>query len=112
MALFLLGGLANCTAALPNNDGMVERHKDSGFGVHIGGWDVNDDGGVLFLFGAFCALWAQNTRRNPWAWFFLGLFFSVVTVIVLLVKNSDDNFDRRMYGRTTRDLQETDRDKL
>ena len=42
------------------------------------------------LFGAFCALWAQNTRRNPWGWFFLGLFFSVITVFVLLWKNADD----------------------
>ena len=45
---------------------------------------------VLFLFGAFCALWAQNTSRNPWGWFFLGLFFSVITVIVLLIKSADD----------------------
>ena len=45
---------------------------------------------VLFLFGAFCALWAQNTRRNPWTWFFLGLVFSVITVIILLIKGADD----------------------
>ncbi len=45
---------------------------------------------VLFLFGAFCALWAQNTRRNPWLWFFLGVFFIFITVICLLVKNSED----------------------
>ena len=42
------------------------------------------EGMVLFLFGAFCALWAQHTQRSPWLWFFLGLFFSVITVIVLL----------------------------
>src|SRR6266567_166927 len=49
------------------------------------------DGGVaLFLFGAFCALWAQNTGRNPWLWFFLGMFFNVITVLVLLSKNSKD----------------------
>jgi len=48
-------------------------------------------GGTLaFLFGVFCALWAQNTNRRAWLWFFLGLFFSVITVIVLLVKNSND----------------------
>jgi len=47
------------------------------------------EGAVAFLFGAFCALWAQNTRRNPWLWFFLGLLFSVVTVLVLLYKNSN-----------------------
>jgi fatty acid desaturase len=52
-------------------------------------------GAVLFLFGAFCALWAQNTNRNPWLWFFLGLFFNVITVLVLLAKNSDDRRQAR-----------------
>jgi len=51
---------------------------------------VAQDGGVVFLFAAFCALWAQNTRRNAWLWFFLGLFFSVITIFVLLYKNSRD----------------------
>jgi len=45
---------------------------------------------VLFLFGGFCALWAQNTGRNPWNWFFLGLIFSVLAIIGLLVTNSND----------------------
>jgi hypothetical protein len=49
-----------------------------------------DEGVALWLFGAFCALWAQNTGRNPWLWFFLGMFFSVITVLVLLKKNADD----------------------
>ena len=48
------------------------------------------DGYAIYLFGAFCALWAQNTGRNPWLWFFLGLLFSVITVLVLLSKNADD----------------------
>lgn len=43
---------------------------------------------LAFLFGAFCALWAQNTRRRPWLWFFLGAFFGPITVIVLLWKNA------------------------
>jgi hypothetical protein len=47
-------------------------------------------GGVLFLFGVFCALWAQNTNRNPWLWFFLGLIFSMIAGLVLLWKNSED----------------------
>ena len=46
--------------------------------------------GLAILFGAFCALWAQNTGRNPWSWFFLGAIFSCLTVIVLLVMNADD----------------------
>ena len=51
------------------------------------------EGLALFLVGAFCALWAQNTGRNAWLWFFLGLFFSVITVIALLIKNSNDRAD-------------------
>lgn len=54
----------------------------------------NDQGLTLILFGAFCALWAQNTGRSAWLWFFLGLFFSFITVFVLLWKNSND-IDRR-----------------
>jgi len=49
-----------------------------------------DLGLVMFLFGCFCALWAQNTARSAWGWFFLGLFFGPITAIVLLVKNADD----------------------
>jgi hypothetical protein len=52
---------------------------------------------TLFLFGAFCALWAQNSGRNSWLWFFLGLFFSIITVLVLLVKNAGD-LDARKRG--------------
>ena len=48
------------------------------------------EGAVIWLFGAFCALWAQNTGRNPSLWFFLGLLFSVITVLVLFSKNSND----------------------
>lgn len=47
-------------------------------------------GSLAMLFGAFCALWAQNTRRNAWLWFFMGAIFSVITVLVLLAKNSND----------------------
>lgn len=54
-------------------------------------------GGAAFLFGAFCALWAQNTKRSAWGWFFLGLIFSVITVIVLLVKNAEDQKKRESF---------------
>ena len=56
------------------------------------------DGAVFFLFGAFCAFWAQNTGRNAWLWFFVGLFFNVITVLVVLWKNSDDrrSVDRKV----------------
>jgi hypothetical protein len=45
---------------------------------------------ALLLCAAFCALWAQNTNRNPWLWYFLGLFFNFITLFVLLWKNSKD----------------------
>jgi hypothetical protein len=44
---------------------------------------------LAFLFGGFCALWAQNTKRNAWLWFFAGLIFTGVAVLVLLYKNSE-----------------------
>ena len=47
-------------------------------------------GAVSLLFGAFCALWAQNTRRNPWTWFFGGFLFNVVAIFMLLYKNAAD----------------------
>ena len=47
-------------------------------------------GFVTFLFGIFCAYWAQTTRRNPWAWFFFGLFLAPIAGVVLLYKNSKD----------------------
>lgn len=52
---------------------------------------------VIFLFGAFCALWAQDSGRNAWLWFFLGVFFNFITVLVLLSKNSSDT----QVGRTS-----------
>lgn len=62
--------------------------------------DLASAGALAFLFGAFCALWAQNTGRNPWLWFFLGLFFSVITVLFLLRKNRESRpppFDLEQY---------------
>ena len=65
--------------------------------------DAGASGLVLFLFGAFCALWAQNTGRSAWLWFFLGMFFNVITIFFLLTKNSNDNFEKRRFGRTRRE---------
>jgi hypothetical protein len=59
--------------------------------------DNSSDGAALFLYGVFCALWAQNTGRNAWLWFFLGVLFSVVTVLFLLAKNSEDRKRRREW---------------
>jgi hypothetical protein len=33
--------------------------------------DQGAGGVAIFLCGAFCALWAQQTRRSAWLWFFL-----------------------------------------
>lgn len=63
-------------------------------------------GTVAFLFGGFCALWAQNSGRNAWLWFFLGFFFSVVAVLVLLNKNSADLDSGRGRRKKPFDLQD------
>lgn len=52
--------------------------------------DYAAKGATAMLFGAFCALWAQNTRRNAWLWFFMGAIFTIIAVLVLLYKNSED----------------------
>ena len=44
---------------------------------------------VVFC-AAFCALWAENTGRNPWLWFALGLLFSVLALVAVLYTNSRD----------------------
>jgi hypothetical protein len=49
-----------------------------------------DIGLVFFLFGIFCAYWAQTTKRSAWLWFFLGWFFAPFTGLVLLYKNGQD----------------------
>jgi hypothetical protein len=86
MLLIFLGLLLlSAVAANAQTDSLEER-----VGRLERGLNDKSGGAALFLFGAFCALWAQNTGRSAWAWFFLGLFFSVITVIVLLYKNSKD----------------------
>jgi len=47
-------------------------------------------GAAFFLFGLFCAWWAQNSGRNPWLWFFLGWLFAPITGLVLLYRTSQD----------------------
>jgi len=52
-------------------------------------------GMVFYLFGLFCAYWAQQTARSAWLWFFLGLCFAPLTGIILLLKNAGDLDDPR-----------------
>lgn len=47
-------------------------------------------GPASFVAGVLAALWAQNTRRNAWLWFFTGVFLAPFTLLVLLYKNSVD----------------------
>ncbi|HEU0079593.1 MAG TPA: hypothetical protein VFQ76_18190 [Longimicrobiaceae bacterium] len=88
----LLPGTAMARQSVQNVQSRVERLERQVA-------DMADNsaptGLVLFLFGAFCALWAQNSGRNPWLWFVLGIFFSVVTVIFLLLKNAADARESR-----------------
>ena len=58
----------------------------TGFWITL--WWPTATGSLVFLFGAFCALWAQNTGRNAWLWFFLGVMFHVFAVAILLYKNT------------------------
>lgn len=50
---------------------------------------------VLFLFGGFCALWAQNTGHNAWAWFLWGVLFSFITVLAILTGRRNENLNKR-----------------
>lgn len=47
-------------------------------------------GYVGFLFGLFCAYWAQETDRNPWLWFFFGWILAPIAGVALVYKNSRD----------------------
>jgi hypothetical protein len=51
---------------------------------------------VQLVFGVFCALWAQNNRRNPWLWFILGLFLGVFAGIMMLYRNFQDRLSERI----------------
>src|SRR5271170_2623844 len=77
-----LDGLKQRVQALENSNQNLEqrmRSSESQAGL---------DGIAVILAGAFCALWAQNTGRNAWLWFFLGLIFNVIALTVLLYKNA------------------------
>jgi uncharacterized membrane protein YfcA len=54
---------------------------------------------LMFLFGSFCAIWAQNTARNPLLWFALGAFFTFVAIGVILRKNAKMHRRKKKYRR-------------
>lgn len=47
---------------------------------------VTNNGLALLFFAFFCAWWAKSTGRSALLWFFLGIFFNIITAIVLVVK--------------------------
>jgi Na+/melibiose symporter-like transporter len=98
VAVFFLFSLAGLCAG-QTTDQKVAALQEEVMKLRASGQAAAAGGMVSFLFGAFCALWAQNTGRNAWLWFFLGLIFSVITVIILLLKNSDDRNLRSGTGR-------------
>ena len=52
--------------------------------------DAASIGYVGFLFGIFCAYWAQSTARNPWLWFFFGWILAPIAGLVLLWKHANE----------------------
>jgi hypothetical protein len=99
----LLPGTAAARQSVQEVQGRVERLERQ---VADLAEESAPTGLVLFLFGAFCALWAQNTGRSPWLWFVLGVVFSIFTVVSLLHKNAADAreaepppFDLERYRR-------------
>ena len=50
---------------------------------------LNSDltGLIFFLFGIFCAYWAQEKGRNAWFWFFAGALLGPLTGLILLYLN-------------------------
>lgn len=72
-----VGNLDNRLTALERR---IESYEDKAAGAGL----------ALFGIASLCALWAQNSRRSGWLWFFLGLFFSVITLLVMLYKNAAD----------------------
>jgi hypothetical protein len=70
--------------SLKEENSMLKNKLNDLDNKYIGG------GILLFLFGSFCALWAQNTRRDPWLWFFLGLIFNIIAVLGVLIRNRED----------------------
>lgn len=57
--------------------------------------------GPAFLAGVLAALWAQNTRRNAWLWFFLGALFVPITLLVMLYLNTRDRRERQRVADST-----------
>lgn len=51
-------------------------------------FDLVSKGYVGFLFGCFCAYWAQETDRDALLWFFLGWLLAPLAGLALLYRNA------------------------
>ncbi len=80
-------GAGQVTAGDGNLAGRVATLERKVRGVEE---NVAGAGVVLIAIGAMCALWAQNTGRSSWLWFFLGIFGNVFALVAMLVKNGRD----------------------
>jgi len=94
-ALFCFWGMGTARAQAQYESGRVAGLENRVATLEHQFPSHTTEGAACFICGAFCALWAQNTGRNAWLWFFLGLFFNVITVLVLLRKNSNDRRTQR-----------------
>lgn len=56
--------------------------------------EMGAPGLALFLFGIFCAYWAQNSGRNVLLWFLSGAVLGPIAGLGLLYLNRKD-LDRR-----------------
>ena len=92
LLLFLVCFFAPLSASAQLTERRVERIESRVSSLEREGrsW-----AGAAFVSAVLAALWAQNTRRNCWLWFFAALFFAPVTLLVLLYKNSVDARLRR-----------------
>jgi cell division protein FtsW (lipid II flippase) len=92
MLLFIAGFFAPLSASAQLTERRVEKIESRVSRLEREGrsW-----AGAAFVSAVLAALWAQNTRRNAWLWFFAGLLLAPVTLLVLLYKNSIDVGARR-----------------
>lgn len=54
---------------------------------------------LMFLFGAFCVIWAQNTGRNVYLWFLAGFVFTVFAILAILWLNPRQRNRKKRYNR-------------
>lgn len=90
MRLLLLCLILPALSASAAGAELAESYEDRLARLEHRGDHMDLVGGGSLLCAVVCALWAQNTARNSWLWFFMGLIFSLITVFVMLHKNAGD----------------------